>query len=224
MKKIIISIIFVLYNQTIFAFPGEPVYDYENWYLAGQQLLELEDQLKEMKKLNIVSGTFDNLFEKDEFWQLMTDIENLQAIINGKEVGAVDEALKQSAGHYREMYGELRNPDYYNPENSDSYSAFSQSDHSNAVMEGLTTSKAMIERSAELNTLIGGYADENYSLETQKQAIDFGNNLQIELLRVMNEMLRLQAQQVRLMAAAENETAQNNDFNSKFFNTDFYQK
>ena len=68
------------------------------------------------------------------------------------------------------------------------------------------------------------YQDKNYTLNTQKEAIDFGNNLQIELLHSVNELLRMQALQYNLLSETENIAAQHNEFNRKFFNTDFYEE
>ena len=232
--KFLISLLFFMFNQNIYALPGEPVYDHSNWVVAGEQLTTLKAQIEaldlqltelENQYLAITgSNSFNGSFDNDDFWQLIEDMDSLREMIRTNGANTDDKTLKESINFYDEIYGSVSEAEDFFPEKPHAYSANSLEGHSAATREGLIMSKTIVERVNEMSNKLREYQDKNYTLNTQKEAIDFGNNLQIELLHSMNELIRMQALQYSLLSESENIETQNNEFNRKFFNTDFYKE
>lgn len=155
-----------------------------------------------------------------DFFDWITSLDNLQQTIQTDDTYADDELTKKIQ-HYHNLYGTPKTPDIYVPHDPQSYSAQWQAEQSLAVQEGLSVSDIAFDKADGINQYIKNLRTQGYEISTQKEAIDYGNNIQLYMVTLMNEIMRLQAQQLRLMAVSENETAQINDFNSRFFNTDF---
>lgn len=206
----------------------------EHYKMLDSQLDELIEQknkletqigqLDEQYAAITGSNNFANIFEQkntdgSDYFDWIATLDELQQSIQDGSAPSSELTLKLK--EYNEQYGAPHTADTYVPHNPESYSAKWQAEQAMAVREGLGVSEVAFDKADGINSYIKKLRDESYEISTQKQALDYGNNIQLYMVTLMNEIMRLQAQQLRLMAVTENETAQINDFNSKFFNTDF---
>jgi hypothetical protein len=218
------------------------VFDPKNLAEAQEQYQMLKSQLDEMvqqkNKLETQIGQLDDqylaitgendfykIFEQknkngSDFFEWISTLDDLQKSIQDESADPTNE-LSVKLQEYNEIYGNPNTPEIYVPHKPDSYSAQWQAEQAVAVREGLGVSDMAFDKANGINNYIKKLREESYEIATQKQAQDYGNNIQLYMVTIMNEIMRLQAQQLRLMSVSENETAQINDFNAKFFNTDF---
>lgn len=241
LKKILTIVILLLLNNSSIAidtivFDPKNLAEAEEHYrvLKSQfdQLVEharmLETQIEQLDaQYAAITGKndFHQLFEQkntdgSNFFDWISTLDSLQESIQQGVTSPTDD-ISLKVYEYQEIYGKPHAPEAYVPHAPKSYSAQWQAEQALAVQEGLSVSEVAFDKADDINQYIKKLRDEAYEVSTQKEAIDYGNNIQLYMVTLMNEIMRLQAQQLRLLAVSENETTQVNDFNHNFFNTDF---
>ena len=207
----------------------------EHFQMLSSQLEVLQDQKEKLQTqigqlddqylATVGENDFLGLFEQknkdgSDFFNWISTLDDLQQNIQ-QGVYDPDNELSIRMQEYNEVYGLPQSPEVFVPHDPQSYNAQWQSEQALTVREGLSVSDMAFDKADGVNTHIKKLRDQSYEIYSQKEALDYSNNIQLYLVTLMNEIMRLQAHQLRLMAVAENQTAQVNDFNRRFFNTDF---
>lgn len=195
---------------------------YDQYETLEEQLVKLAEQYNAMTQINDFSDFMDFMDKYgDDLWIWLPEIEQISALIQdptGYEFGDFVERIQK----YEEKYDKPKQAEDFTPHNVESYSGQAQAGHASTVRESLVISDAALDRTIYIENIleehhraVGVNKDRVF---TQKQAIDYGNSLKLQLAFLLNEMLKLYAQDLRLSSATANQTAQHNDFNAKFFN------
>ena len=136
--------------------------------------------------------------------------------------GNPNELLFKQIQYYNNLYGLSGDAEMYVPHDPKSYSALFQVHQALAARQGLSISDVAFDRTHHYDKeQIEKLETQGYSLLNAKESMDYANTLQLELIKLFNDMMKLQARQLQLMSINETESSLHNDFNTRFFNTNF---
>ena len=234
--KIKLTIIIIGFIWSSLCFSVQPVIDNSNlvemanhltelkkhYDLLNDQYLQLQKQYAAITGINDYSAIFELLDKNgNNFWSWSPDTENLDQMTTANQ-GNPNELLFKQIQHYNEIYGMSGDAELYVPHDPKSYSAQFQVQQALAARQGLSISDVAFDRTHHYDKeQLEKLEIQGYSLQNAKESMDYANTLQLELIKLFNDMMKLQARQLQLMSINETESSLHNDFNAKFFNTDF---
>ena len=239
-RKIGVLFLWILGINPLSAFASDPTDLTEIISLLSDQLELLSEQFEELKDQNLEldahtitlndqylsmghgKTSVDDLFNistNDDFWDWTPTIEEIEDM---RSSGLQEGKLKDRLAYYEGRYGEAKDPEDFNEDYSENQPhtqiAALQSDQSANARFGLALGEASFNRTEEFQNGYQKQFDKLENIETQKQSADFNNQLQLQLTQMVNELIKLQAAQVKMQSLILKEYDHENEFNDRFFN------
>jgi hypothetical protein len=224
--KLLMTALTILASSTVNAF-----YDVEDAQVFQQltdvktQLETLYDQYEELQaqtealtEAEDYHDYFAIIGDAQDFWGWTPSVDELEEMNSaGLQPGKLQDRLK----YYESRYGKSKKAtdfnENYDPQDPTTHMAAVQADQSASSRFALAVGHESFNRAEDFQEGYEKQLNKLKSVDTMKKSADMSNQLQLQLAQLMNEMLKLQSQQVQMQALLLKEFDTENEFNDTFF-------
>jgi hypothetical protein len=234
MKKInILILIMFFYCHSLFG--ATVVHDPISAGHLLDQLLELDEHYKmfekQYKTLNdqygAITGANDNseffeeildIGEHYDFWDWTPDISDIEDMVEGGyQAGSLSDRIE----YYNKKYGEPHSQEDFVSHSPDHNTAVVQADQAIYSRAGMGMGHEAFDRSNEFHEAYEKQRSVAGTHLTQKQAVDYSNQLLLQMTAILNEILKIESMQLQLLALMTKTEDTTNEFNSRFFQSNY---
>lgn len=184
----------------------------QQYEVLQKQLAQIESQYKATTGKNIFGKQFNDPAHK-EFLNWTPTIDELSEMVRG---GYQTGSLSDRIEYYNRKFGNPITRSQITPHYEDSEMGIYGELSVESTRGGLAVSDVAFDRVDELSNRIGQLASDLDKQETLKESLDMNSRINIEIATLNVELMRLQAQAVRLSAVSQAEHDQVTAFNSHF--------
>lgn len=193
----------------------------EHYKMFEKQYKTLDDQYKAITGANDNSELFEELLDIGEhydFWDWTPDISDIEDMTKGGyQAGSLSDRIE----YYNKKYGEPHSKEDFVSHSPDHNTAVVQADQAIYSRAGMGMGHEAFDRSNEFHDAYEKQRAEAGTHLTQKQAVDYSNQLLLQMTAILNEILKIESMQLQLLALMTKTEDTSNEFNSQFFTTSY---